>query len=330
MTGDETTLSIYTSPPPWWRGMPFDGMRWWKRSMLWRGLRCLKACFLRCVGGHYAVTRSLLAGMRQIGLPFSYNYPLLPSRTALVLAGLDTLRFAIEQKRAGRIDFLAAGPNICVAPSLCDNMVADAAVDVYLVNSEWTRRMYVEDCPALDGRIAVWPAGVDADFWSRRNPPRRRHVLLYVKNDHAPIGAVQDVLARLHLAVTVLRYGEYTTDSFKALLESSECMICMGGPESQGIALAEAWAMDVPTFVWSGADRVWPVPAYASSAPYLSEETGAFWGECAELEAALESFYENRQWYSPRKYVLRELTDEVSAVKLMHIVALYRGVSNGV
>ncbi|CAK7052144.1 MAG: hypothetical protein DELT_01091 [Desulfovibrio sp.] len=244
-------LRIYTSPPPWWRGAESRPSEkpWWKDTCAWRSLQCLKACVKRPIGGHYAVTRSLLAGLKQNGVPFSYNSPFLPSGTVLALAGLETLKFAIEQKKAGRIRFLAAGPNICVLPSQCDFLVADTAVDLYLVNSEWTLRAYAEDCPVLRGRLAVWPAGVDPAFWARRSAPQTRNCLLYVKSEQAPLAAVKDVLRKVGITAEVIRYGEYDQHSFKALLEASDCMIYLGDSESQGIALAEAWAMDVATFV---------------------------------------------------------------------------------
>ncbi|WP_143077842.1 glycosyltransferase family 4 protein [Desulfomicrobium norvegicum] len=285
----------------------------------------MKAWFRRPVGGHYAVTRSLLAGLRQNGVSFSYNPPFLSSCEVIVLSGVDTLRFAIEQKAAGRIKFLAAGPNICVLPSLCDYLVANEAVDLYVVNSEWTRRLYVEDCPALDNKIAIWPSGVDVDFWVRRNPPRPGHVLIYLKNSFAPLGDVERVLESLHMCVKILRYGEYDASTFKAFLESSECMIYMGGAESQGIALAEAWAMDVPTFVWAGADKIWPIPAYASSAPYLSEHTGELWIDSEDLAIKLIAFFSNRRCYTPRSYVLHSLTDKLTAKNLLRLVAQHQG-----
>jgi hypothetical protein len=53
------------------------------------------------VGGHYAVTRSLVRGLQRTGVRFAYN-PHLPSttaRAAIVLCGLETLAQAIAWRR---------------------------------------------------------------------------------------------------------------------------------------------------------------------------------------------------------------------------------------
>jgi hypothetical protein len=60
--------------------------------------------------GHYAVTRSLIAGLNKLGVAYQYN-PTSDKKIhghVHVLAGVDTLRYAIEQKRKGRIKRLTA------------------------------------------------------------------------------------------------------------------------------------------------------------------------------------------------------------------------------
>lgn len=72
--------------------------------------------------------------------------------------------------------------------------------------------------------------------------------------------------------------------------------------ESQGIALAEAWAMDVPTFSWNPREFVYKMHTFknVSSAPYTTSENGTLWKDIDELYCALNLFLKENT-YSPRK-----------------------------
>ena len=60
---------------------------------------------IRKLGGHYAVTRSLLHGLERIGAAYTYN-PREGSNiyeNVIILAGVDKLKASIELKKAGVI-----------------------------------------------------------------------------------------------------------------------------------------------------------------------------------------------------------------------------------
>jgi len=50
--------------------------------------------------------------------------------------------------------------------------------------------------------------------------------------------------------VSVMVYGDYSLELWKGALVLSVAAFFMTGTESQSIALAEAWAMDIPTFIY--------------------------------------------------------------------------------
>lgn len=292
-----------------------------KRTLFWYGLRCLKAWFRRPISGHYAVTRSLLAGLSQNHISFSYNPPFLSSRGVIVLSGIDTLRFAIEQKAAGRLQFLAAGPNICVLPSLCNYLVANEAVDLCITPSQWVQDLYLKDCPELSGRLGIWAAGVDTNYWVQSTSRKSFEVLVFVKDRSAPVEAVCNLLSGMNVGYSLLCYGEFDQEEYKRRLAISSCMIYLQSSESQGIALAEAWAAGVPTFVWNPKNvNIDGNNVECSSAPYLNEKTGDFWLTTEDLKVCIEKFRNGEVAYCSREFVLREMTDSVCAVRLMNLL----------
>jgi hypothetical protein len=281
-------------------------------------------------GGHFAVTRSAVEGLRNIGVRCNHD----PSRldelgtTVVVLSSIDALRQAIEWKRSGRIRRLLAGPNLVLLPSDVPEVVTAPEIDVYLVNSEWTRAAYVADAPALAGRCEIWPAGVDVGaFAPADRPGPRTHALLYEKTE--PLDLVERCRGSLEAsgyAVTSVRYGSYKPDEYLRKLRGSRLAVFFSRAESQGIALAEAWAVDVPTLVWDpGFLELRGRRVCASSAPYLTSSTGRFFRDEAEFDAALDGIERDAGSLSPRRWVVENMSDEACARKLCEVAGFVVG-----
>lgn len=294
---------------------------------LWRGLKSLFST--PKITGHYAVTRSILHGMNLLGEKYNYNPPLeaFVQPVAWVVSGVDTLRYALRLKQKGKIKVLLAGPNISVLPSWDNGVLAHDLVDVCITPASWVQTCYEEDSPSLLGRTAVWPAGVDEDFWQPTVGARRDTVLVYRKSQDAPTTAVFSLLRELGLPFLELAYGNYGAEEYYSALEQVFCAIFLSRSESQGIALAESWAMDVPTLVWNpGVLQLRERAVSVSAAPYLTRETGAFWLEMSELRRLLLECQDGSGQYTPRAWVLREMTDYVCARKFQTMLRTKRRV----
>jgi hypothetical protein len=276
-------------------------------------------------GGHYGVTRSLVHGLRGLdrcssGLSWAYQPELgrCPAESAVVLSGVDVLRHALAHKREGRCGRLLAGPNLMILPDQHGGILVSEEIDAVLVPSEWVRTMYEQRSPALAGRIAVWAAGVDPTFWRPYGQARRRLVLIYNKLQRRRAQAVRDLVARLGHPTALVSYGTYSPARYRRLLNSSIAVVFLTESESQGLALAEAWAMDVPTFVIDNRQRlVGGRPVEVSTAPYLSAATGRFWSDPEELEICLSAPALSR--FAPRDWMLDHMSDQVCARKLVAI-----------
>src|SRR5437588_11108449 len=148
-------LTVLTEPVP--KRRLGWGVKQWRRQTHGR-LTGRAAPEGPAYSGHFPVTRSAVEGLKRIGADFNYN-PGWVSRVGPVVAVLSDLRAleqAIRWKDAGRIRRLLAGPNLVVLPSDNPDLITAPAIDLYLVNSDWTYQAYGADAPMLKGRLAVW------------------------------------------------------------------------------------------------------------------------------------------------------------------------------
>ena len=279
--------------------------------------------------GHYAVTRSIVEGLRKIGVNFNYN-PLHINEVGDVVfvpAGFDALRQAIQLRRNGRIKKLLAGPNLVGRGCDENNIVANTEIDVYFSPSYWPLINLLDDAPSLKGRMHVWYAGVDTNFWvpiPKKKERISKKVLVYWKteSEHFCI-QVEEILKKYGWLPMRVRYGHYAKEQYKNMLSESAFAVFISRSESQGIALVEAWSMDVPTLVWEKAEPLlyrekiwWPI----SACPYLHPLTSVSWNTLEELDILLRSIPTMLPSFDPRNWVLRNMSDEVSAQLLLKIV----------
>jgi hypothetical protein len=278
-------------------------------------------------GGHPAVTRSVVEGLARLRVPYRYNprYLTQVSDIVIVLAGLEALQQAIGWKRERRIKVLVAGPNVVVRPIERNSLLASPEVNVCLVPSEWVRTAYLEDAPSLAGRISIWAAGVDERYWNRSRRQRdRKTVLVYWKNAPTDVGAgVEALLRSLAWQPVRITYGHYGMKHYRAALEACAFAVFLSGSESQGIALAEAWAMNVPTLVWNPGDLTYQGRRYSvvSSCPWLTENTGIDWVSLTELERILTRVEDLMKSWKPREWLLHHMTDETAVKNLLRIIS---------
>ncbi len=159
--------------------------------------------------------------------------------------------------------------------------------------------------------IKVWASGVDTQYWKSRNK-NRKNVLVYRKYDESDdIVTVCNYLRGRNIPYKVFEYGKYRQKAFKRYLDSSIAGIWLAGSESQGMALLQAWSMDVPTlvrrkntFVDKSTSSTFP----CSSAPYLTSEAGQFSESESLTEKDLGIFFDSLDRFQPRIYATENFT----------------------
>ncbi len=279
--------------------------------------------------GHRAVVRSVVEGLRAVGADFNFN----PGRgrdvaRVVYAPANEALRQACGWKRAGRLDFLVAGPVNALFVDECDGIVQRPEIDLVIVGSEWARWFY-RDAPEVARKVRVCPVGVDAESWKPAGGAAGAHAVVYWKSgDEGFCAAVEAVLARRGYVARRItsRPGEhtlFTPEEFRRALDGAAVAVFLSAFETQGIALAEAWSMDVPTLAWDPRGPAeWRGRAFPaqSSCPFLTAATGRAWRTLPDLERALDDARAGRHAFRPRDWVLAHMTDAVRAAALDRLI----------
>jgi hypothetical protein len=122
------------------------------------------------------------------------------------------------------------------------------------------------------------------------------------------------------------RLGEHSTftaDQLRSQLDRAKLSVFLSAFETQGIALAESWSMNVPTVVWDPqGDAEWRGRHFksASSAPYLTPATGIATRDVAGLEGTIAQALATLDTFHPREWVLENMTDAVCSRRLYEVI----------
>jgi len=279
--------------------------------------------------GHFALVRSVVEGLREIEADFTFNPTSFGDLARVVYAPAnEALRQAADLKRGGVIDYLVAGPVNALFADECDRILQLPEIDLLIVPSGWTRSFYRE-VPALAAKSRVCTCGVDAGYWQPTGRAKDRAVVVYWKSgDEGVCGAVEAVIRECGFDPLRIRSkpGEhrmFTPADYREALDRSVAAVFLSSFETQGIALAEAWSMDVPSVVWDPrGESEWRGRTFraGSSAPYLTSATGMAFVRLEELKPVLDKTLAALDSFQPREWVLANMTDAVCSRRLYELI----------
>jgi hypothetical protein len=219
----------------------------------------------------------------------------------------------------------------------CESILQTPGIDLLIIASEWVRSFY-RDVPSLAARSHVCPAGVDSAYWQPTGRPLERTALVYWKSGEESVcQAVETTIRQCGLEPIRIesRPGEhrlFEPAEYRDRLDRAALGVFLSTFETQGIALAEAWSMNVPTMVWDPrGDAEWRGRRFTagSSAPYLTPATGAAFREIGELRPALERALQSPGNFQPREWVLANMTDAVCSTRLYELIKGEAGRAGG-
>jgi hypothetical protein len=288
--------------------------------------------------GHYALVRSVVEGLRAIHADFNFNPSTLSQLAPVVYAPAnEALRQAADLRQRGAVDYLVAGPVNALFADECDAVLQTPGIDLLIIASEWVRGFY-RDVPSLAARSRVCPAGVDSAYWQPTGRPRERTAIVYWKSgEENACQAVETTIRQCGLEPIRIesRPGEhrlFEPAEYRDRLDRVALGVFLSTFETQGIALAEAWSMNVPTLVWDPrGDAEWLGRRFrsASSAPYLTPATGVAFGDIGDLKPVLDLALRSLDSFQPRDWVLENMTDAVCSKRLYELIREEAGKAGG-
>lgn len=281
------------------------------------------------VTGQTKVFRNLIKGLSKINYPYVLNKEHEACDKLWIYNDWKAVRY-IKNINTTKIKIIF-GPDISIF-----NIYKKGLKNNYLKNclalqpSKWAKN-YLLQFGFNYCSVDYWPVGIDTEEFKPIDN-RKDLVLIYFKQRHKyELLLLEKCLRKLNIKYKVLGYGNgrnYTEDEYKDMLSRSKYMIWLGRQESQGIAMGEALSMNVPILVWevccaghwdlSGRDSETfsdeeIVFEEATSGTYFDETCGIIFKNVDEIEKSVMYMEKNLNTFSPRLYVLNNLSLEKQA-----------------
>jgi len=213
------------------------------------------------------------------------------------------------------------GPHFSVFPeenSLCfDNKHKNA---IYIQPSQQAVDVWKKDFKYTTLPVRSYAFGVDTEKFKPDEKDRDRVFVYYKSRNPTELDFLQDFLRKKNINYDFFAYGHYSEEHYLSTLKSCKYGIWLGRHESQGFALQEALSCNVPLFVWSsmymnqeypGSQEYDRVTTKMTSIPYWDDRCGTyFYTDRDDLEGKFSEFIKNLENFSPREYILENLTIE--------------------
>jgi len=279
------------------------------------------------VSGPKKVVENLIKGLDKLGYPYVLN------------ARLDTCpRLYIHDDKdalaeiAKLPDYVKPiiGPNLYVVPREVPSAL-DLRRTLFLQPSQWTVEFW-KTFGYTQSPLAAWPTGIDTSAFTPSNAPKE-YILVYFKQRFPEeLAFVEKTLKEKNLSYRVLVYGNYKEADYQTLMDGARYIVWLGRQESQGIALEEAMARDIPILVCEpksvghctvGGEFNEAEAAYTNttSAYYFDDSCGIKIKDLSELPSALGRMEERVQGdaFHPRDYVVKNLSLAGQATALLKL-----------
>lgn len=269
------------------------------------------------ISGPAKVYRNLVKGLDAIGYPYVVNHSLNSTKRVWVHDDVVALRYVARCSAKAVV-----GPNLYVLPRDMPRKT-DLSGVLYLHPCKWAVSVWqAAGFEACD--MAAWPVGIDLDeFRPGAKLAGSQEILVYHKQRRED--ELKRILASLEgasLRYRVIRYGSYAEGDYMEALQHAGLVVWHGRHESQGIALQEALAMDVPVLVCD-VTRLSEVVGFdfppeldqvpVTSAPYFDARCGRRTYSLDDVGATTVEMLEQRSSFSPRDYVETNLSLEGQA-----------------
>lgn len=274
--------------------------------------------------GNFHITNQLVSSLEKNGIHLlettdKSEAPL----DMVVFRDIRNLPLAIKAKSLGQVKRLFAGPFLVTMPFEANEIMLDPAIDGLIFLSKWHQDLFMKHAKRATAPGHIWFAGVDTEEWSPELSRSRDEILIFIKQvPEEQLLIIKKCLEERGEKYQTIRYGDYSREQYKALLNSARFVIFLHETETQGLATFEAWSMGCPTLHWNSGVMRFLGGQYsgASSCPYLEDALGMSFKTWDEFVPRLEEMRISWQKLDPRAVVLKKYTAQKSLEKFVEIL----------
>ena len=218
------------------------------------------------------------------------------------------------------------GPHFSVFPNRQQLQLVNKQNSIYVLPSQWPIDFWV--IHNVPNKMMPLPFGVDTIRFNQIKPIELRDkVFIYHKRRRPEeLKSVVDLLQKHNIPYELFDYvRRYDENHYLGYLHQSKFGIWVDAHESQGFALQEALACNVPLLVWnitsmkqeygSSYDNV-----PATTIPYWDIRCGEFFYNVNELESTFNTFLSRLEQYKPRDFIIETLSFEKCEDKLVELI----------
>jgi hypothetical protein len=194
--------------------------------------------------------------------------------------------------------------------------------------SDWIIKMREEYAP-FSIPCHCFPFAVDIEQFQPRNVQKDLDCIVYIKHRNPNfVEEAMKIIAKTGISFQPIYYASYQEYYYMSLLDRAKFMICLDANESQGFALEEAMACDVPLLVCDVKSMYeeyygdiqphaqWkPKQLLATSVPYWSDECGVRIFDLEDLPMAIETM--KTKEFHPRPYIVKTLSAGVCMDRIL-------------
>ena len=217
------------------------------------------------------------------------------------------------------------GPHFSVFPNKVTLSLSNEYNNsVYIQPSPRSANIWKKDFGFNNLNIKPINFGVDTEYFTEDVNANKKDVLVYFKNrSDYELDFIENFLKDKNISYKVFNYKKkYKQEDYKEYLQSCKYGIWIGTHESQGFALQEALSSNVPLIVWNVKYMSQEINSpigykgiYGNSIPYWDDTCGEYFFENYEFENKFKNFVNNLNSYNPRKFILENLSNEITLKK---------------
>ena len=234
------------------------------------------------------------------------------------------------------------GPHFFVFPEDMSHPIFNYNYDptrfFYNTLCEWNYVIHKSFAPHFGIQFLRCPFGIDYETIQIAPPiESRKGILIYVKGRlESEVKYMLDFLDSKGEMYTIIRYGTYKNSDFLEKLRLSKYVVWIGRHESQGFALQETLASNIPILIWDvksmyeeyGSNQKSIYESYklsdkslaATAAPYWSDECGEKFYEKEELSDKYDMMNYKLSRFNPRSFIEKYLSHSATFKGLMQAI----------